>query len=308
MDKEQAKFILQSFRPDGADASDADFTEALEFATRDRELGEWLATERATDAQFAAALSHVEIPEELRQHILLVMHGEKPSDPEFDREVDVMLQDGLADVEPPEGLRDQILAAMRVQGEEEKVTDISSARRSHGRRFLSVAAMAAALVLGVFLAVQVTKDGGKGRIATYTAQQAAGNILNASVQLDEKGADVSSLNTWLVKRDLPAASGLPTRLKEMKSLGCKKIVLPGDTTASLVCFASDSGGNIHVVIMKNEDVEDRDLPAVDKVREDDCYHCPKTDWNVARWKDSKHTYIIMARNEKSKKNELLRYF
>ena len=60
MDKEQAKFILQSFRPDGADASDADFAEALEFAARDRELGEWLASERAADAQFANALGHTE--------------------------------------------------------------------------------------------------------------------------------------------------------------------------------------------------------------------------------------------------------
>ena len=29
MDKQEAKFILQSFRPDGADAGDADFADAL---------------------------------------------------------------------------------------------------------------------------------------------------------------------------------------------------------------------------------------------------------------------------------------
>ncbi len=39
MDKERAKFVLQSFRPDGADVDDIDFAEALVLATKDRELG-----------------------------------------------------------------------------------------------------------------------------------------------------------------------------------------------------------------------------------------------------------------------------
>ena len=56
MDKEQARFILRSFRPDGADARDPDFTEALELAMEDRELGDWLANERAFDTAFSQAL------------------------------------------------------------------------------------------------------------------------------------------------------------------------------------------------------------------------------------------------------------
>jgi len=56
MDKEQAKFILRSFRPDGSDVNDKDFSEALALAMEDRELGEWLAAERAFDASLADAL------------------------------------------------------------------------------------------------------------------------------------------------------------------------------------------------------------------------------------------------------------
>ena len=96
MDKEQAQFILQSFRPDGADASDPSFAEALQLAAADRELGEWLADERSADAAFAAALCEVEIPEELRQHILAVMRGEKPADPEIEAAMDDLLRDALA--------------------------------------------------------------------------------------------------------------------------------------------------------------------------------------------------------------------
>ena len=69
MDKEQAKFILQCFRPDGGDALDTDFAEALGLATKDRELGEWLVKERSTDAAFAAALESVEIPEFWRNNL-----------------------------------------------------------------------------------------------------------------------------------------------------------------------------------------------------------------------------------------------
>ncbi|MFK7909117.1 MAG: hypothetical protein AB8F34_00800 [Akkermansiaceae bacterium] len=307
MDNEKAKFILQSFRPDGADASDADFAEALEHAARDRELGEWLAAERAADAQFASALGLVEIPEELRQHILSVMRGEKPGDPELDREMDALLQSGLADVQPPEGLRDQILAAMTIQSEDKKVTPMPTKKTISIRRFLSVASVAAALVLGVFLALQLTSDDDK-LLATYDVQQTAGQLLNAKFQFDEKSENIANINTWLVSNDLPSSTQLPSGLKELKSMGCKKIILPGDKFASLVCFSSDSEGSVHLVIVKNEDVKDSDLPAMDKVREEDCYHCPKTDWNVARWKDSEHTFILMSRNEKARKNELLRYF
>ncbi|MCP5545336.1 MAG: hypothetical protein H7A49_15675, partial [Akkermansiaceae bacterium] len=70
MDNERARFILRSFRPDGADADDRDFAEALELAVRDRELGEWLARERELDAGFARALERIELPAGLREDIL----------------------------------------------------------------------------------------------------------------------------------------------------------------------------------------------------------------------------------------------
>ena len=70
MDRDQAKFILSSFRPDGADADSEDFTEALRLAAADREVGEWLARERALDAEFAGALSKLSLPDDLRDEIL----------------------------------------------------------------------------------------------------------------------------------------------------------------------------------------------------------------------------------------------
>ena len=77
MDREQARFVLQSFRPDGADAGDPDFAEALKLALENRELGEWLASERAFDAEFAIALSSVDLPGNLREDIFACLAGER---------------------------------------------------------------------------------------------------------------------------------------------------------------------------------------------------------------------------------------
>ena len=51
--------------------------DALALATENRELGEWLAQERAFDATFANALSSVTLPETLREDILGCLAGER---------------------------------------------------------------------------------------------------------------------------------------------------------------------------------------------------------------------------------------
>lgn len=70
MDNREAKFILQAYRPEGRDAANPDFREALEQAERDPELGVWLQQERAFDDAFAAKLREVPVPPNLKQEIL----------------------------------------------------------------------------------------------------------------------------------------------------------------------------------------------------------------------------------------------
>lgn len=311
MDKEQAKFILESFRPDGADATDADFAEALELAASDRELGEWLADERAADAEFAMALGELEIPEQLRQNIFNVMHGGFSEDPEIDRELDVLFQDGLADVEPPEGLREQILTAMSVQAGGDKVTAMPERKKARGFRFFRMASVAAALILGVFMALQMTKNL-DGLIDSYDVQMEVGEVLNATdFSVDHPGKSVNELNTWLVNHQVPSAEVLPAGIRDLEAVGCKKVRLPGEKHASLVCFKGGPTGSVHLIVMENKYVRDnKDLPLIDQVKKDDCYHCSATDWNVIRWRDEKQTYVLLARHSggKKQKNEMLRYF
>ncbi|HEY8990944.1 MAG TPA: hypothetical protein VIM46_03130, partial [Luteolibacter sp.] len=112
MDKEHARFILRCFRPDGADAAQPDFAAALQLAAADRELGEWLARERADDAAFARALQAAPVPDGLRDEILTglaAQRGEWAGEAHPD---DGPFIGALASIAPPAALRGEILRAM----------------------------------------------------------------------------------------------------------------------------------------------------------------------------------------------------
>ncbi len=70
MNNDEAKFILQAYRPGGGDAQDALFAQALEQAQRDPALAAWFERERGHDAAMAAKLRMIAPPAELRTAIL----------------------------------------------------------------------------------------------------------------------------------------------------------------------------------------------------------------------------------------------
>lgn len=70
MKNQEAKFILGAYRPDGQDADDATFHDALAQAEKDPELREWLQRERKFDATLSAKLKEIAPPPGLRDAIL----------------------------------------------------------------------------------------------------------------------------------------------------------------------------------------------------------------------------------------------
>jgi hypothetical protein len=68
---EAAKFLLNAYRPNGADAHDPAFRDALEQAARDPELGAWFKEQRGFDSIIAERLSGIEPPATLRSAILV---------------------------------------------------------------------------------------------------------------------------------------------------------------------------------------------------------------------------------------------
>lgn len=70
MNNEEAEFILAAYRPDGRDAHDDRFAEALAQVQRDPELRAWWQRQRAFDAAVAAKIAAVAPPPGLRATIL----------------------------------------------------------------------------------------------------------------------------------------------------------------------------------------------------------------------------------------------
>lgn len=70
MTNEEAKFILRAYRPNGVDAQDPVFAEALDQANRDPALRAWLEQEQALDRLTAAKLGELAPPRDLRAAIL----------------------------------------------------------------------------------------------------------------------------------------------------------------------------------------------------------------------------------------------
>ncbi len=70
MNNVEAKFILQAYRPNGADAGDPAFAAALAQAQADPSLQGWLVREQAFDGAISAKLGTVPAPAGLREAIL----------------------------------------------------------------------------------------------------------------------------------------------------------------------------------------------------------------------------------------------
>ncbi len=78
MNNQEAKFILGAYRPDGSDANDAAFTEALAQVDRDPELRQWLERQRAFDTAVAGRLHDIAPPADLKQAILAGGRASRP--------------------------------------------------------------------------------------------------------------------------------------------------------------------------------------------------------------------------------------
>lgn len=288
MDKEQAKFILRSYRPDGADVNDRDFAEALALAMEDRELGEWLAGERAFDAAFAEALATVELPETLRHDILGCLAGQRGDFPQAEDALDAALIGALASIRPPAELRREILTAM------ERSSSATFPPKSLWRRL----ALPTAAAAGVALAFTLTRNTSEtpavaiaGRVPVDVVQASFIRAYQSPLfSLDERRENHSELIDHLKSRKLPCPGCLPPGLVGVKSIGCRELVIDSKR-GSVVCFDEEENGIVHLVIFRREDV-DGELPA----REHPTFS-QEGHWATARWEDERYVFILIGTSD-----------
>lgn len=291
MDKERARFVLRSFRPDGADSDDVDFAEALGLATNDRELGEWLMRERAFDAEFAEALARVELPEGIREKVFLAMVRDTGGFPQADSSFDTAMISAMADVSIPDGLRENVIEAM------ERTAKVE--RGSFGWKRVGIPIAAAAGIAMAFLVV----DGGQPentvatveppvKIGIEAVQAGFVRIHDSPIfSLDQVEGGMPHLISHLRAKGLPCGGGyLPPGLEGVSSIGCRELVIDGKR-GSLICFDTKTG-TVHLVIFRRSDVAD-ELPEVTHPVIEQ-----SGDWAKACWRKEKYVFSLMAMSDK----------
>ncbi len=309
MDKEEARFILRCFRPDGADAENPDFAEALAWAAKDRELGEWLARERARDADFATALNSVSIPPVLREEILVSLAMERGDAGMYPDSFDASVIGALAGICPPSSLRAEILSAM----------ERTAAEPVKGRRWWHYGLPAAAAA-GIALAFLATRpDGASDKRVVFNppadAPSSGGGVVLASLpiskveqefiktfetpgfKLDLNNPDHHALFDHLKSAKLPCPNRcLPKGLKEIPGLGCRELEVEGKKGA-LVCFKQENDV-VHLMVFKRCDVKCKlpkaGQPAFGKHGK----------WSVARWSDEDWVFVLMGEQNADRKQNV----
>lgn len=294
MDKDEARFILHSFRPDGADAADPDFAAALKLAMENRELGEWLANERAFDASFAEALGTVELPQELRDDIFACLAAERGDYPQAQDPQDAAWIGALASVQPPPGFRDELITAMN--------RTVAVEKTKKGPNLFRRFAIPVAAAAGVALAFLVTRPGsasGTFKAVPFEAVQAGfvKTYDSPAFALEEKRENFEVLVRHLQQKKLPCPGGLPPGLKDKKGIGCRELEIDGKK-GSLICFKVGEQGVVHIMVFRRNDVSG-DFPPKESPE-----FAQYGNWVSARWQDGSKVFVVMSDSMGEKLTEL----
>jgi len=297
MDKEHARFILRSFRPDGADATDADFAAALQLATQDRELGEWFAKERAADAEFSSALHTIELPDSLRNEILDALAWQRGEMPHAESPEDEAWARALANITPPDGLRETIVAAMHA------CTATRPAPVPFWKKFAIPVAAAAAIAIAIALpstvwnsgdSNQLTADIDPAPLAPLPIELIRAGFINTyqspGFTLDTGRASHREIMRQLEERGLPCPTCIPPGLRNIEGLGCREIIIDGHRGA-IVCYERGEGGLVHLIIFRAEDIEEP-LPY-----RRNAVFAQHGEWGAAAWRNNENAFILLGNTD-----------
>jgi hypothetical protein len=302
MDKEEARFILRCFRPDGSDAADPEFSKALQVAASDRELGEWLAKERAQDSEFSNQLGKLPLPEGLREEILAGLAAERGDLPQAD-EIDASLIGALAMVRPPDDLRDEIIAAMNQSAPSSRKKGLSWWR--FGVPLAAAAGIALAIVFSVDTQTPVDqglvskeRPSGKAVPVSFVQAQVIETLESPDFSLDLKNSDQKTLFEFIRSEGRACPSGcVPAGLENVDGLGCRVIEVDGKPGA-IVCFKRGEGEIVHLVVFRREDVTG-EFP-----KDGHPELNPDGSWAVARWGDKDRVFVLLGQTNPERLGEL----
>jgi hypothetical protein len=210
MNREEARLILQVYRPGGQDADDPHFAEALALAKRDPELAAWFAEQHKFDAMVSRGLQKIAAPSQLKSQILA--SGQKSARPE-------------SFVEPPVANWWRNLFS-----------------------FNSPVAWAAAIIL-IFICLGIFwgKPGGDARFADFSARMVF-SARNDTNHVDAKIRDMKQVVAWLAERHGENKFVLPVALNgENGLMGCRILDWRGQKV-SMLCYLLKNSGHMDLFV------------------------------------------------------------
>lgn len=214
MNTEEAKAILQSFRPGSEDESDPHFKEALRLLEEDESLNEWFAQEMAFDQAFSAKLQEIHPPADLKTKIL----GQETTEPE---------------IEYSKG------TAIPFSQEENSV--------SWWRNPMFISMAASIIVLLGFITLLIrpnTLQASEGDLPRFydAVSYHADNFPGLATRSD----NLDEIKTYLASHSVPTPGELPQGVRPMTPIGCVSYEWEGRSVA-VICMGGQKVHHLYVV-------------------------------------------------------------
>ena len=317
MDREQARFILQSLRPDGTDEESADFEEALGVASKDAALGAWLSAERKRDAAIAATFEDIPVPASLPEDILAALRLEKGSRASSEdlaadqaglREVRSPVQVGAADEKQMTVLKVEVAGrASGLTSPGYSLDYTSSGERKEG--MMKVVLLTGLLVVGAFAAFELTSSNpdsmasGREPMTLQALGREALVVVSQELPFELQGNGLYGYQDWIRAEGGPRFDfmALPRKISGGQLLGCR-VSTVGEARAAHLCFEVENVP-VHVFVVPTMPV--KDAPSGWRVAAD-CWTCPETGVAVVAQRLESRIWFFLSEHEEQVLTDLVR--
>ena len=317
MDREQARFILQSLRSDGTDEESADFEEALGVASEDAALGAWLSAERKRDAAIAATFEDIPVPASLPEDILAAVRLEKGSRASSEdlaadqaglREVRSPVQVGASDEKQMTVLKVEVAGrASGLMSPGYSLDYTSSGERKEG--MMKVVLLTGLLVVGAFAAFELTSSNpdsmasGREPMTLQALGREALVVVSQELPFELQGNGLYGYQDWIRAEGGPRFDfmALPRKISGGQLLGCR-VSTVGEARAAHLCFEVENVP-VHVFVVPTMPV--KDAPSGWRVAAD-CWTCPETGVAVVAQRLESRIWFFLSEHEEQVLTDLVR--
>jgi hypothetical protein len=275
MNRDEAKLILQAYRPGDKDAGDPYFAEALALAQKDPELNAWFAEQQAFDARIIGGLHQVRVPSRLKAEILAQNKTERVSVFGWWRELFT---------------RQSPASRTRLYHRFTR-----SWRELFARQSPASWTVAAVILVVLGLTLFQAKSQSKSSFADYSTQM-VNCALSDQPHVDREDNNLTSALASL-SSDLTGNNlDLPRRLEGGTGLKCCRALAWHGHKVSMLCFIPQPSGHVDIFVASTEVFSDP--PPADQPRFSVNKGTP-----IAVWSHDGETYLAVSHgNQTSLKN------